>query len=269
VAAPEHQRAVSPVGELLRHWRKARGLSQLGLALEAATTPRHLSFVESGRSQPSRAMVLRLARVLDVPLRERNRLLLAAGYAPLYRETGLASDESAQVRAALARMLSRHEPYPAVVMDRHWNVLDGNRAASGFFGWLLGDRPPGTPANVIRLMFDPAGLRPFVSNWDAAPDALVQRVHREAIGGVPDPETLALLDEVLSLPGVPPAWRVPDLQAVPVPVVPVEFEKAGLALSYFSTVTTRGTPQDAMLQELRIESVFPADEATAAHAWPP
>jgi transcriptional regulator with XRE-family HTH domain len=269
VAAPEHQRAVSPVGELLRHWRRARGLSQLGLALEAGTTPRHLSFVESGRSQPSRAMVLRLARVLDVPLRERNRLLLAAGYAPLYRETGLAGDESAQVRAALARMLRRHEPYPAVVMDRHWNVLDANGAASGFFGWLLGDRPPGTPANVIRLMFDPAGLRPFVSNWDAAADALIQRVHREAIGGVPDPETLALLDEVLSLPGVPPAWRVPDLHAVPVPVVPVEFEKAGLALSYFSTVTTLGTPQDAMLQEIRIESFFPADEATAAHAWPP
>jgi transcriptional regulator with XRE-family HTH domain len=254
---------------LLRHWRRARRLSQLGLAVEAATTPRHLSFVESGRSQPSREMVLRLARVLDVPIRERNQLLLAAGYAPLYRETGLATTESAQVRAALERILRAHEPYPAVVMDRHWDILDTNTAASTFFGWLLGARPPGAPANVIRLMFDPAGLRPFVRNWDAAADALIQRVHREAVGGFPDPETIALLDEVLALPGVPPEWRVPDLHTVPVPVVPVEFEKAGLALSYFSTVTTLGTPQDAMLQEIRIESFFPADEATAAHAWPP
>jgi len=254
---------------LLRHWRRARRLSQLGLAVEAATTPRHLSFVESGRSQPSREMVLRLARVLDVPIRERNQLLLAAGYAPLYRETGLATAESAQVRAALERMLRAHEPYPAVVMDRHWDILDTNTAASTFFGWLLGDQPPGAPANVIRLMFDPAGLRPFVRNWDAAADALIQRVHREAVGGFPDPETIALLDEVLALPGVPPEWRVPDLHTVPLPVVPVEFEKAGLTLSYFSTVTTLGTPQDAMLQEIRIESFFPADEATVAHAWRP
>jgi transcriptional regulator with XRE-family HTH domain len=260
--------AVSPVGEVLRHWRRARGISQLGLALEAATTPRHVSFVESGRSQPSREMVLRLARVLDVPLRERNRLLLAAGYAPLYRETGLAGEESAQVRAALERLLHAHEPYPAVVMDRHWDVLDTNAAARAFFGWLLGERPPGAPANVVRLMFDPAGLRPFVRNWEAAADALIQRVHREAVGGFPDPETLALLDEVLALPGVPTAWRLPDLRTIPVPVVPVEFEKDGRALSYFSTVTTLGTPQDAMLQEIRIESFFPADDATAAHAWP-
>jgi transcriptional regulator with XRE-family HTH domain len=269
VAESAHERTLSPVGGLLRHWRRARGLSQLGLALDAATTARHLSFVETGRSQPSREMVLRLTRALDVPLRERNRLLLAAGYAPLYRETGLAAEGSAQVRAALERMLGAHEPYPAVVMDRYWNVMESNGAASRFFGWLLGERHPGTPPNVVRLMFDPSGLRPFVRNWDTAADALIQRVHREAVGGLPDPETLALLDEVLGLPGIPPAWRAPDLHAVPVPVVPVEFEKEGLALSYFSMVTTVGTPQDAMLQEIRVESFFPADETTAAHAWSP
>jgi transcriptional regulator with XRE-family HTH domain len=269
VAESAHERTLSPVGGLLRHWRRARGLSQLGLALDAATTARHLSFVETGRSQPSREMVLRLTRALDVPLRERNRLLLAAGYAPLYRETGLADEGSAQVRAALERMLGAHEPYPAVVMDRYWNVMETNGAASRFFGWLLGERRPSTPPNVVRLMFDPSGLRPFVRNWDQAADALIQRVHREAVGGLPDPETLALLDEVLGLPGIPPAWRAPDLHAVPVPVVPVEFEKEGLALSYFSMVTTVGTPQDAMLQEIRVESFFPADETTAAHAWSP
>jgi transcriptional regulator with XRE-family HTH domain len=239
----------------------------MALALRAGTTSRYLSFVESGRSQPSREMVLRLARVLDVPLRERNQLLLAAGYAPLYRETGLADDDAVQVRQALERLLGSHEPYPAVVMDRHWNVLSTNDAAQAFFGWLLGDEEVDQPANVIRLMFDPEGIRPCVSNWEAAADVLVQRVHREAIGGIPDPATVALLDEALAYPGVPTEWHVPDLANPPLPVVPITFEKDGLALSYFSTVTTFGTPQDAMLQEIRLESFFPADESTAAHSW--
>jgi transcriptional regulator with XRE-family HTH domain len=259
--------AASPAGELLRHWRRARHLSQLALAGEASTTQRHLSFIESGRSQPSREMLLRLARILDVPIRERNQLLLAAGYAPLYRETGLADEQAAQVRAALERILTAHEPYPAVVMDRYWNVITANSAAGAFFGWLLGAREVGEPPNVIRLMFDPRGLRPHVANWDAAAEALLQRVHREAVGGVPDHETLALLDQALAYPGVPPEWRTPDFRSPPLPVVPVEFEKDGLALSYFSTVTTLGTPQDALLQEIRLESFFPADEATAVHDW--
>jgi transcriptional regulator with XRE-family HTH domain len=261
VSAP----AISPVGELLRRWRRVRGLSQLGLALEASTTPRHVSFVESGRSQPSRAMVLRLARVLDVPLRERNQLLLAAGYAPAYRESGLDGDHAARVRDALERILAAHEPYPAVVMDRHWNVVDANAAAGRFFAWLLGSRAE--PANVIRLMFAPDGLRPHVTNWEATAEALIQRLHREAVGGVPDAETIALRDAALAQPGVPAAWRLPDPSHAPPPVVPVAFAKDGLALSYFSTVTTLGTPQDALLQEIRIESFFPADEVTAAHAW--
>jgi transcriptional regulator with XRE-family HTH domain len=256
------------VGELLRHGRATRRLSQLALALEASTTARHLSFIESGRSQPSPEMVLRLARALDVPIRERNQLLLAAGYAPLYRETGLDSTQAAQVRAALGRMLTAHEPFPAVVMDRHWNVVTANSGADAFFGWLLGEREVEGPTNVIRLMFDPDGLRPFVANWEAAAEALIQRVHREAVGGVPDPETLALLAEALAYPGVPSEWLSPDFRTSPLPIVPVEFEKDGLALSYFSTVTTLGTPQDAMLQEIRLESFFPADETTAASAWP-
>jgi transcriptional regulator with XRE-family HTH domain len=257
----------SPVGALLRHWRGVRHLSQLALAGEVATTQRHLSFIESGRSQPSRAMVLRLARVLDVPIRERNQLLLAAGYAPLYREAGLASQEATQVRAAVERILEAHEPFPAVVMDRHWNVVTTNSAADAFFGWLLGDREFEEPANVIRLMFDPDGLRPFVRNWEDIAEALIQRVHREAVGGFPDAETVALLEQALASPGVPSEWRIPDFRRPPLPVVPVEWEKDGLALGYFSTVTTLGTPQDAMLQEIRIESFFPADEPTAAHTW--
>jgi MmyB-like transcription regulator ligand binding domain len=187
--------------------------------------------------------------------------------APLYREAGLASEAATQVRAAVERMLEAHEPYPAVVMDRHWNVINVNSAASAFFSWLLSDRKLEAPANVIRLMFDPDGLRAFVRNWEDIAEALVQRVHREAVGGFPDAETVALLEEALGHPGVPPEWRLPDFSTPPLPVVPVEWEKDGLALTYFSAVTTLGTPQDAMLQEIRIESFFPADETTAAHAW--
>jgi hypothetical protein len=214
-------------------------------------------------------MVLRLARVLDVPIRERNQLLLAAGYAPLYREAGWASEEATLVRAAVERMLEAHEPYPAVVMDRHWNVVGANSAANAFFGWLLGDRTLEQPANVIRLMFDPEGLRTFVQNWEDVAAALIQRVHREAVGGFPDAETVALLERALGYPGVPSEWRSPDFRTSPLPVIPVEWRKDRLALSYFSTVTTLGTPQDAMLQEIRIESFFPADETTATHAWTP
>ena len=256
--------ALVAIGDLLRHWRSVRRLSQLALALESGTTPRYVSFIETGRSQPSRAMVLRLARVLDVPIRERNQLLLAAGYAPLYPEAGLTGENAAHVRAALDRMLTTQEPYPAVVMDRHWNILDGNAPAQALFAWLLGDRAGEDGANVLRLIFDPDGLRPCVENWEEAAEALVQRVHREAVGGAPDAHTIALLDEVLAYPGVPSAWRVPDFALPLLPVVPVRFSRDGVVLSYFSTVTTLGTPQDAMLQEIRVESFHPADASTAS-----
>jgi transcriptional regulator with XRE-family HTH domain len=252
------------VGELLRHWRGVRRLSQLALALEAQTTSRHVSFIETGRSQPSRAMVLRLARVLDVPIRERNQLLLSAGYAPVYAETGLAAEDAALVAAALERMLAAHEPYPAVVMDRHWNILDRNHAAHALFGWLLRERAQHGPGNLIRNFFDPDGLRPHVANWDEAANALLQRVHREAIGGVPDAETIALLEEVLAQPDVPR----PDLTHPLLPVIPVTFSRDGRTFSYFSAVTTLGTPQDALLQELRVESLHPADEQTTRAPTP-
>ena len=242
-------------------------MSQLDLAVEAQVTPRHVSFVESGRARPSREMVLALAGALDVPLRERNQLLLAAGYAPLYRETGVEEPAMAQVRGALDQVLRHHEPFPAVVMDRHWDILMANAAATAMFAWLLGRERSERPANVLRLMFDPHGLRPFVANWDQVAEALVQRVHREAIGGVPDPETAALLQELLALPGVPDRWRAPDLTAAPLLVIPVLFRKGRLAVSYFSMVTTVGTPQDVTAEELRLESFFPADQATEARRW--
>jgi transcriptional regulator with XRE-family HTH domain len=255
----------SPVGTLLTHWRHERRMSQLGLSHEAGVTQRHVSFIESGRANPSREMVLSLARALDVPLRERNQMLLAAGFAPQYRETGLDDAAMAEVRAALDLVLGHHEPHPAVVMNRHWEIQQANDAAQAMFAFLLSDGEADEPANVVRLMF--TALRPHVANWEQTGEALVQRVHREAVGGVPDPQTTALLDEVLSLPGIPDSWRRPDFVSTPLPMVPVQFAKDGVQVSYFSMVTTVGTPHDVTLQELRIESFFPADAATAEHRW--
>jgi hypothetical protein len=162
-------------------------------------------------------------------------------------------------------MLVHHEPYPAVVMDRHWNVLRANDAATAMFAWLLDGADGGDPANVVRLMFGP--LRPYVVNWDETGQALVQRVHREAVGGLPDAQTARLLDDVLALPGIPDAWRRPDFVSTPLPLLPVALAKDDIELRYFSLVTTVGTPQDVTLQELRVESFFPADDASEAHCW--
>jgi transcriptional regulator with XRE-family HTH domain len=263
-ATPE---TATSVGRLIQHWRRARRKSQLALALEAGVSARHLGFLEVGRSRPSRDMVVLLAETLDVPLRERNALLVAAGFAPLYRETGLAAPEMAQAQKALALILDHQEPYPAVVMDRHWNMVMTNAAAPRFFSRLVELPEGGPPPNVIRLMFSPDGLRPFVANWEAVAQALIHRVHREAVGGVPDAPTLQLLEEVLSYPGVPARWRSPDaLAAAPSPWVDVRFRKGDLAMDFFSTVTTLGTPQDITLQELRIECFFPANTHTESEA---
>jgi len=250
------------IGRLLQHWRRARGHSQMALALRAGVSTRHLGFVEVGRANPSREMVLLLAGALDVPLRERNALLVAAGFAPLYRETGLDAPGLAQARRALALILARQEPHPAVVMDRHWNIVLTNAAAPRFFALFLEPEAGGPPPNVLRMMFDPRGLRPYVANWEAVAESLVYRAHREALGGLPDEETRRLLDEVLAQPGVPARWRTPDLHARAEPYVAVRFRRGSLAFDYFSTVTTLGTPQDVTLQEMRIECFFPADPAT-------
>jgi hypothetical protein len=211
-------------------------------------------------------MVLLLAGALDVPLRERNGLLLAAGYAPLYRESDLGAPEMEHANKALALILEHQEPYPAVVMDRHWNMLTSNAAAVRFFGRLIDIPRAGPPANIVRLMFDPAGLRPYVANWEAVAESLIERIHREALGGVSDTATAALLEDVFSYPDVPRRWRSPDMLSPPKPYLAVEFRKGDLAMDFFSTVTTLGTPFDVTLQELRIECFFPANDQTVAGA---
>ena len=257
------------IGALLQSWRKARHLSQLALATEAEVSSRHLCFLETGRAQPSREMILRLASVLDVPLRERNSLLLAAGFAPVYAESKMDAPALAAVRGALDAILRQQEPFPAVVMNRAWDVLRTNDGASRFFGFLLGERTSAAPSNVLRMMFHPDAVRPYVTNWRAVAEALVQRVHRESVGGVPDDSTRNVLAEVLGYPGVPASWRSADPTALLVPVVPVSFAKDGRTFDFFSTVTTLGTPQDVTVQEIRIECFFPANDATdrAARAF--
>jgi transcriptional regulator with XRE-family HTH domain len=240
-------------------------MSQFALALEADVSPRHVSFVETGRATPSREMVLQLTAALDVPLRERNAFLLAAGYAPVFRESSLDAPELRAVRSALDAILAKQEPYPAIVMSRHWDLLGSNGGASRFFGFLLGASTPDSPMNVVRLMFDPAGLRPYVLDWETVAESLVRRVHREAVGAVPDEATMTLLNEVLAFPGVPGRWARPDAASIQVPVIPVSFQKDGKRFNFFSAVTTLGTPQDVTLQEIRIECFFPLDPATEKH----
>jgi transcriptional regulator with XRE-family HTH domain len=259
-------RTDSAFGRLLRQWRERRRLSQLDLACTADVSSRHVSFLETGRAQPSREMVLLLARVLDVPLRDRNQLLTAAGFAAIYRETKLDAPAMTQVRRALDFILRQQEPYPAIVLDRHWNVLQANPATSRLVTSFVDPAADLGPPNAMRLMFHPCGFRPHIVNWEAMAAALIQWLHRDVASGFADDETRALLDELLSYPGVPRQWRALDLDVSTAPFLAVEFRKDALELRYFSTLTSLGTPHDITLQELRIESFFPADEATEAAA---
>lgn len=245
------------IGGLLREWRNTRGKSQLALALEARVSARHVSFIETGRSKPSRDMVLHLAAVLDVPLRERNALLAAAGYAAMYRATDLDAEEMQPVRDALDRILRQQEPHPAVVMDRHWNITRVNEGARMLFGRLIDLSAVPEPPNVLRMMFDPAWLRPWVENWEEVARSLMIRVQREAICGAPDAQLNALIAELRAQPGVPTGYLLGHGRRPVLPIVPVVFRRGDFRCSYFSTVTTLGTPLDIGLQEIRIECFFP------------
>ena len=254
----------SGFGDLLRQWRMRRRLSQLDLAGEAGISSRHLSFVETGRAQPSREMVLLLSRALDVPLRDRNDLLTAAGYAAMYRESGLHAPAMAQARRALDFILRQQEPYPALVLDRHWNVLEVNEGSARFQAWFLDANTVAAlgPPNAMRLMFDPRALRPYIVNWEATAASMIQWVHRDVVSGFGGAEARALLEELLAYPDLPRQWRTLDVEAATAPFLPIEFTKGDLTLRYFTTLTSLGTPHDITLQELRVESFFPADEQT-------
>lgn len=248
--------AVPQVGELLRHWRKERGKSQLDLSVDTGISQRHLSFVESGRSSPSREFLSVVSDALNVPLRERNALLLASGYAPQYSEPSVDAEQMAVVNRAIDRMLLQHEPHPALVLDRYWNVIRTNQAAPRFFGMFVNlDKRP-RPRNLLDLIFDPDGMRPFVEDWERVAAGLLQRVRREAVGQVVDARLEALISGLRRYPDVA---NLKPLLKPQNPVLPVVFRKGNQRFSYFSLITTVGMPQCVTAQELRVECMFPTE----------
>ena len=262
MSTTSHAAEVNAFGQLLRQWRDSRRMSQLDLAVEAEVSSKHVSFLETGRSSPSRDMVLRLAEVLDVPLRERNSLLQAAGFASVYSEISLDSPELSTVRRSIEFLIERHEPYPAIVCDRHWYIELQNRAAGSLLSWFV---EPGTfdpPFNSFRLLFHPGGLRPWVVNFRDVGAAMIQRLHREASLQPNDEVTGQLLAETLDDRTLPADWRFHNLDAELPVVLPLHLKKGDIELRLFTALTTLGTALDVTLNELRIETFLPADEAT-------
>jgi transcriptional regulator with XRE-family HTH domain len=246
----------APIGALLRDWRRRRRLSQLDLALDTGISARHLSFVETGRSRPSAEMVLRLAGELQVPLRERNRLLLAAGYAPIYEERGLEDPGMEPVREAVRLVLDGHDPYPALAVDRGWALAAHNRGAELLMAGLPDDLLA-PPVNVLRASLHPEGLAPRIVNLAQWRAHLLERLGREAaVTG--DPALRTLHDELAAYPAPADEHPAPPNDVA----VPLVLRAAGGELRFLSTVTTFGTPVDITVEELSIESFFPADRHT-------
>ena len=247
---------------LLRDWRQRRRMSQLELALSSGVSQRHLSFLESGKAQPSRNMILQLSEALDVPLRDRNDWLTAAGFAPVFRARPLDDPQMRMVMGAVRMMLKAAEPFPAIAIDRAWNIQMANRpfeAMDALIGGGTWERVGGGQRNLMRLFFHPEGLRPYITNWEAVAPLLWQRAVREAdtLGGDEMKRVLAELapfqdERTLRL----------ATESALVPVLPIDLEKDGVRVSLFTVIATFGTAQDVTADELRIESLFPADEAT-------
>ncbi|HEX5288945.1 MAG TPA: helix-turn-helix transcriptional regulator [Streptosporangiaceae bacterium] len=249
-------------GDLLRRWRQERGVSQLALASDADVSPRHLSFVETGRSAPSRGLVLRLAEHLEIPLRGRNELLLAAGFAPEYSQSDLDAPALSMVRVAIRQLLTGHNPYPALAVDRHWNLVEANAAADV----LIEDVPDelaAPPFNVLRYSLHPAGLAPRIVNLEQWREHVLGRLDRE-VRATADAGLAELQRELREYPGGSPAGRGGSAGAAEV-VVPLRLLHKDQELSLFSTTTLFGTPNDVTVEELAIESFYPADERTAEY----
>lgn len=251
-------------GQLLKHWRSQRNFSQLALSMASDVSQRHISFIESGRSRPSRDMVIKLAAVLDIPLRQQNKMLTTAGFAPIYSEFDLSAPEVAPIRRALDFTLKQQEPYPALVMDRYWNQMKTNQGANTLLGWLLAGQtiPETVGPNLMKLMLHPNGAKAHVENWEAVAPRLIHRVHRETLASGQDEHSQTLFDELLTYPGIKDLWQAPIAENWQQPFLTVNFKKGEQQLRFFTTLTTLGTPQDITLQELRLECMFPADELT-------
>jgi transcriptional regulator with XRE-family HTH domain len=263
-----HNRYFNDFATALRYWRDKRGYSQLRLSAESRISQRHISFLESGRSQPSRELILKLGTALDIPLRQRNVMLLAAGFAPAYQERKLSDPELASVKQALDFMLAQQAPYPALVVDRLWNLVMSNGPAAMMMRWLL-DMPDSQPipregVNILQLMLDPLAVRKHLVNWQDVCADLLHWIQREAMSDGPGSEATRLLEQLVALPGIKAASQTPNLDTRVLPFLAMTIRKDGVELNLFTSITTMGTPHDVTVHELRIESFFPADAATAA-----
>jgi transcriptional regulator with XRE-family HTH domain len=247
------------IGVLLREWRSTRHLSQLSLALDSGVSARHISFIETGRSQPSREMVLRLAEAMDIPLRERNVLLVAAGYAACFPESPLEAGPLQRVRRAVELMLDQQEPYPAFVIDRYWELVMSNDAAERLFRYLRG---VSAHTNVVHQVFDPDDMRAVILNWEEVAGDLVQRLQEQLRAMPSDERTRDLLEAALSYHGSPTPLHGRSKRH-PEPLLPLVFGKGEREFRFYSTITTFGAPRYVTLDELHIESWFPADDETA------
>ncbi len=259
---PDPTDAALPIGERLRAWRQRRRLSQLDLALEAEISQRHLSFVESGRAAPSREMVLRLAAALDVPLRERNALLLAAGYAPVYPERPLDAPEMAAARSAVERVLRAHMPFPAMAVDRHWNIVATNDAVPPLLAGVEDPSLLAPPVNGVRLSLHPRGLAPRIANLPRWRAHILERLRRQ-VDASGDRTLAALLEEVRSS-GAEAADGPEGAEAGDGIAVPLELDTPRGRLSLLGTTMVFGTPVEVTLSELMVEAFYPADAETAA-----
>lgn len=249
---------------LLKTWRRKRRLSQLELALTSGVSQRHVSFLEKGRANPSRSMILQLSETLGVPLRDRNEWLTAAGFAPIFRARPLDDPQMNQIMNAMRMILTSHEPFPAIALDRAWNIRLANKSfdmMSAMLGQDLLQRVGGKERNLMRLFFHPNGIRPLVTNWSAIAPLLWHRARREAeaLGGE---EMMQVLSELAPYQDDATIWTAEGTALVP--VLPFNIEKDGLRISLFTVIATFGTAQDVTADELRIESLFPADAATEA-----
>ena len=248
---------------LLKYWRGLRGMSQLDLALAADVSARHVSFLETGRAQPSEEMLLRLAANLDVPLREQNAMLRAAGFDELFEEPSIDHEVDQAIAFALERMFAQHEPFPMMAMNRRYDVLRTNHAAGRLATLLIADPTAvATPLNAFRLLFDPRLARNYIVGWKHAGQALLSRLHREALHRPEDEGLAALVEELLSYPDVPAEWRQPDFSIPNDATYSFKFKKGDLELAFLTTVTTFSAPNNITLEELQIESYFPLDQAT-------
>jgi transcriptional regulator with XRE-family HTH domain len=239
-------------------------MSQLDLSLEAGVSARHLSFVETGRAQPSRELLLGLAEHLEIPLREQNALLLAAGYAPVFSETPLEASQMRPVRHALKAILTGHEPYPALIVDRQWEVVASNEPAQAILREGVAEELLAPPANALRITMHPDGLAPHILNFDEWSAHLITRLHRQALLSQ-DPALAELERELLAYPGVEASSGIAEPAEMLFVALRLRRPSDGTVLSMFSTLATFGTAVDITLEELSIESFFPADESTEAY----